>query len=97
MAIDNDEVLKIAHLARIQLPVDEAPKIGEDLNRILDLFNQLQEVDTTNVEPLAHPTNDPAEAHWRTDMASDEDHRHQYQLCAPEVEGGLYLVPKVIE
>ncbi len=55
----------------------------------------MQAVDTSGVEPLAHPLE--ATQRLRPDAVTETDHRDAYQTIAPAVEEGLYLVPKVIE
>ena len=67
----------------------------QDLNHILDLMNQLKQVDTENVPPLANPRDDIQKL--RKDESTETDKREQWQQTAPAVEAGLYLVPKVVE
>ena len=66
---------------------------------LLDIFlafvARMDEIDTTAVEPLAHPLD--LSARLRPDVVSESDQRELFQSLAPEVERGLYLVPKVIE
>ena len=54
MSLSVDEVAKVALLARLRLSPDELPMFTGQLNSIVDFVAQLQELDTTNVEPLAH-------------------------------------------
>lgn len=95
MSLGEDEVKKIAHLAR--LGIDEAAVAGyaSDLSNILDLVEQMQAVDTQDIAPMAHPQD--VSQRLRADEVSETDHRDQYQSMAPKTEAGLYLVPKVIE
>ncbi|HCP56763.1 MULTISPECIES: Asp-tRNA(Asn)/Glu-tRNA(Gln) amidotransferase subunit GatC [Pseudomonas] len=95
MALDRSEVEKIAHLARLSLNDSEIPQTTETLNSILGLVDQMQAVDTTGIEPLAHPLE--TTQRLRADEVTEENHREAYQKIAPAVENGLYLVPKVIE
>ncbi|WP_079203153.1 Asp-tRNA(Asn)/Glu-tRNA(Gln) amidotransferase subunit GatC [Pseudomonas sp. CC6-YY-74] len=95
MALERSEVEKIAHLARLGLNESEIPRTTETLNNILGLIDQMQAVDTTGIEPLAHPLE--ATQRLRADAVAEENHRDAYQAIAPAVENGLYLVPKVIE
>jgi len=95
MALDRSDVEKIAHLARIGLNDADIPRTTEALNSILGLIDQLQAVDTTGIEPLAHPLE--ASQRLRADVVPESNHREAYQSIAPAVENGLYLVPKVIE
>lgn len=95
MALERSEVEKIAHLARLGLNESEIPRTTETLNNILGLVDQMQAVDTTGIEPLAHPLE--ATQRLRADVVTEENHRDAYQAIAPAVENGLYLVPKVID
>lgn len=95
MALERSEVEKIAHLARLGLNEDDLPRTTETLNNILGLIDRMQAVDTTGIEPLAHPL----ETHQRlrADAVTERNQRDAYQAIAPAVEDGLYLVPRVIE
>ncbi|RRI30622.1 Asp-tRNA(Asn)/Glu-tRNA(Gln) amidotransferase subunit GatC [Pseudomonas aeruginosa] len=95
MALERSDVEKIAHLARLSLSEADLPRTTETLNNILGLIDQMQAVDTSGVEPLAHPLE--ATQRLRPDAVTETDHRDAYQTIAPAVEEGLYLVPKVIE
>jgi len=95
MALDRSDVEKIAHLARLGLNDADIPRTTEALNSILGLIDQMQAVDTTGIEPLAHPQE--ASQRLRADVVTESNHREAYQSIAPAVEHGLYLVPKVIE
>ena len=95
MALDRSDVEKIAHLARLGLNDADIPRTTEALNSILGLIDQMQAVDTTGIEPLAHPLE--ASQRLRADVVTESNHREAYQAIAPAVENGLYLVPKVIE
>ena len=95
MGIDNSEVKKIAHLARLRVDEQEAGSSADSLTRILGLIEQMNAVDTTGIEPMAHPLD--MHLRLRDDKPVEQDQREKFQRCAPEVESGLYLVPKVIE
>ena len=95
MALNRSDVEKIAHLARLGLNDADIPRTTEALNSILGLIDQMQAVDTTGIEPLAHPLE--ASQRLRADVVTESNHREAYQSIAPAVENGLYLVPKVIE
>ncbi|MFT4582640.1 MAG: aspartyl-tRNA(Asn)/glutamyl-tRNA(Gln) amidotransferase subunit C [Gammaproteobacteria bacterium] len=95
MAIVNDEVQSIAYLARIEMKPDEVTNFAADLTKILDFVARMNAVDTTDVEPLAHPLD--ATSHNRQDVVIDDDIRETLQANAPQMENSLYLVPKVIE
>jgi aspartyl-tRNA(Asn)/glutamyl-tRNA(Gln) amidotransferase subunit C len=95
MAISADEVRAIARLARIQIDEAEIPAFEQQLSRILEFMAQLNSLDTTGVEPLAHPQE--LAARLRADVVTETDESKDFQQTAPHVENGLYLVPKVIE
>ncbi|UOG92341.1 MAG: Asp-tRNA(Asn)/Glu-tRNA(Gln) amidotransferase subunit GatC [Candidatus Thiothrix sulfatifontis] len=95
MAISEAEVKKVARLARLAVPDDRLEAYTQNLSNILSLVDQLSAVDTTGVEPMAHPLE--MMQRLRDDVVTETDHREKYQAIAPEVEDGLYLVPKVIE
>ena len=95
MALERSDVEKIAHLARLGLTESEIPQTTATLNNILGLIDAMQAVDTTGIEPLAHPLE--ATQRLRADTVTEQNQRDAYQAIAPAVESGLYLVPKVIE
>ena len=95
MALERSDVEKIAHLARLGLNDADIPQTTATLNNILGLIDAMQAVDTTGIEPLAHPLE--TTQRLRADVVTESNHREAYQAIAPAVENGLYLVPKVIE
>jgi aspartyl-tRNA(Asn)/glutamyl-tRNA(Gln) amidotransferase subunit C len=95
MALDREDVIKIAHLARLQVAEDEISATTERLSSILGMIEQLQAAPTDGIEPMAHPTD--AVQRLRPDVVTEDNHRDDYQKIAPATEDGLYLVPKVIE
>lgn len=96
MSLTRRDVEGIAHLARLQLSGEDLEVYAASLSKILAFVQQLAEVDTGSVEPMAHPL--PGESQrLRADMVSETDHRALYQANAPQVEAGLYVVPRVIE
>lgn len=90
-----DEIRRIARLARIELAAAEAEALGRDMNDILAMVEQMGAVDTSGVEPMAHPQE--MAQRLREDGVAEGDQRELVQSIAPRVEDGLYLVPKVIE
>jgi len=95
MALSDDQVRRLARLARIAIrPQDSAAAI-ERLNRVLGLIEQLRAVDTKGIEPMAHAMD--LTQRLRADQPSESEPRESYQKPAPAVEDGLYLVPKVLE
>lgn len=95
MSLSLDDVRRIALLARIEVTDDEVVSVQEKLNGILGLIDEMQAVDTTGVEPMSHAL-DLAQR-LRTDQVTETDRRAIFQAIAPQTEGALYLVPKVIE
>ena len=95
MALDRRDVENIAHLARLALAEEDVPRYVRELSSILDLVQQLQQVDTTGVPPMAHPLD--ATQRLRADQVTETNQRELFQSIAPQTEAGLYLVPKVIE
>jgi aspartyl-tRNA(Asn)/glutamyl-tRNA(Gln) amidotransferase subunit C len=95
MSLSNEEVRRIARLARIELSADETETTREQLNGIFAFIEQLQSVDTSGVEPMSHAVD--VTQRLREDRVTETDRLEAFQKVAPEAESGLYLVPKVIE
>ena len=95
MSLTADDVKKIAHLARLGINAQDIDDYAQDLSGILDLMAQMNELNTDEVMPMAHPM-DQAQR-LRPDVVTESDRREIFQAIAPQVEAGLYLVPKVIE
>jgi aspartyl-tRNA(Asn)/glutamyl-tRNA(Gln) amidotransferase subunit C len=95
MSLSDDQVRRLARLARIAISAGESETVLERLNRVLGLIDEMRRVDTAGVEPMAHPLD--AVQRLRADAVTESDQRELHQSVAPAVEGGLYLVPKVIE
>ncbi len=95
MSLTNEEVKKIAHLARLRVNEDDLPTYAGNLSGILALVEQMNNVDTQGIVPMAHPQD--ASQRLRDDVVSENDQRERFQAIAPQTEAGLYLVPKVIE
>lgn len=101
MAITDQDVARIAHLARIALSPEDAQRTRQELDGILGLIEQLQAVDTRGVEPLAHPlsAHQDISLRLRDDKAAPggETQRDALMANAPATAEGLFLVPTVIE
>ena len=95
MALDVSDVEKIAHLARLGVEAADIPEYTRNLSDILAFVEQLNAVDTSGVEPLAHPFE--ATQRLRPDEVRETNERETFQGIAPLTESGLYLVPQVIE
>lgn len=99
MALTPQDIGRIAHLARLELSPAEGARMLTQLNGFFDTVEKMRAVDTTGIEPLAHPvaTIQSMALRLREDIASEPDQRDANQRSAPAVERGLFLVPKVIE
>ncbi|WP_019558446.1 Asp-tRNA(Asn)/Glu-tRNA(Gln) amidotransferase subunit GatC [Thioalkalivibrio sp. ALE12] len=95
MSVDTSEVRRIAHLSRLAMNDDQARDFAGGLSNIFAFVEQLDGAAIEGVEPMAHPLD--AEQRLRPDAVTEPDRREAYQAIAPAVEGGLYLVPRVIE
>ena len=95
MSLSDDQIRRIAKLARIAIGEAESAEVRSRLNRVLGLIDQLQAVDTTGVEPMSHALD--LVQPLRADAVTESNRRGECQAGAPAVEDGLYLVPKVIE
>ena len=95
MSLDESQVEKIAHLARLSITSEDAVQVASDLSRILELVEKMEACPTDAVEPMAHPLD--AVQHLRADKVTESDQRETFQAIAPSVENGHYLVPKVLE
>lgn len=95
MDLNKSDVEKIAHLARLEINEADIPLYANNLTNILSFVEQMSAVDTTGVEPMAHPL--AASQRLRPDTVTETNQRELFQSIAPQVEAGLYLVPKVIE
>jgi aspartyl-tRNA(Asn)/glutamyl-tRNA(Gln) amidotransferase subunit C len=96
MSLTSKEIETIAGLARLALEPDEIPVYAESLTRILGMVGQLDKAETGKVEPMSHPLAGQVQR-LREDAISSYNERDLYQRNAPQVESGLYLVPRVIE
>lgn len=95
MALNKNDVEKIAHLARLQISDSDAVAVGERVSNILAMIDQMQTVDTSEVKPMAHPFD--AVQRLRPDQVTEKNQRDYLQSIAPATQDGLYLVPRVIE
>jgi aspartyl-tRNA(Asn)/glutamyl-tRNA(Gln) amidotransferase subunit C len=95
VSLTPQDVAHIAHLARLAVSDAEAADVVAKLSSIIDLVDQLTQVDTAGVEPMAHPLAMPQRL--RADEITEPNQRELFQRNAPRAEQGLYLVPRVIE
>ena len=94
MSIESRDVLDVAHLARLHLPDDDVGRIAGELSAILAFIEQMNEVDTDDMDPMAHPLD--MTQRLRADVVTEPDRREELQAHAPAVRDGLYLVPRVV-
>ena len=95
MSLDKSEVQKIAWLARLAISKEDAANYCHELAEIVDMMEQMNSVDTTDVAPLTHPLE--VFSRLRTDNVTESDQRENFQSNTSETKDGYYLVPKVIE
>ena len=99
MSLTSADIARIANLARLELKPDESERMLTQINGFFDMVEKIRAVDTTGIEPLAHPmaTIQDITLRLREDVVSEPNNREANQRNAPAVEHGLFLVPKVIE
>ena len=95
MTLKTEDVRNIAHLARLQIDDESLDQYTTALSDILTLVEQMQALDTSGITPMAHPLD--ATQRLREDAVTETNLRDKFQGIAPDVERGLYRVPKVIE
>ena len=99
MSLTSSDIARIANLARLELSPAHSARMQSQLNSFFDIVEQMRAVDTTGMEQLAHPVAAIGDIalRLRDDVASEPNQREANQQSAPEVQSGLFLVPKVIE
>jgi aspartyl-tRNA(Asn)/glutamyl-tRNA(Gln) amidotransferase subunit C len=106
MALNEEDVARIARLARIELTPERRTHALDELNGMLHIIERLQQEDTQGVEPLAHPlsAHEDVTLRLREDRVTEtapesaaESGREALMRNAPEARDGLFLVPKVLE
>ena len=95
MSLEPDSIPDMAHLARLHLSGDDIRRYTRELSAILAFIEQMNEVDTTGVIPMAHPLD--MTQPLRADAVTESDRRDEFQAGAPAVRDGLYIVPRVVE
>jgi aspartyl-tRNA(Asn)/glutamyl-tRNA(Gln) amidotransferase subunit C len=95
MSLSEKEVTKIARLSRIEVTVDKKPQLAKKISTILDWMENLNEVDTKNIEPLSnvHQMSMPL----AKDVVSDGGIADEVLKNAPDAKYGYFTVPKMIE
>jgi aspartyl-tRNA(Asn)/glutamyl-tRNA(Gln) amidotransferase subunit C len=95
MSLTNEDVRKVARLARLAMGETEIDAARAQLSGIFDLIAEMQAVDTNGIEPMSHAQD--LSQRLREDEVTEANQRDLFQGIAPQVEAGLYLVPQVIE
>jgi aspartyl-tRNA(Asn)/glutamyl-tRNA(Gln) amidotransferase subunit C len=95
VSLSDSDLNRLARLARLRLDPASGDALKSQLTGILHLIEELQAVDTRGIEPLAHSLH--LQLRLREDRVTEVDRRADYQAIAPQVENGLYLVPRVVE
>jgi len=93
--ITRAEVEYVAHLARLEFSEDEKEKFTFQLNNILAYVDMLNQVDTTDIEPVSHAI--ALNNAFREDVVEDSLNPELSLANAPEARGPFFRVPKVIE
>ncbi len=92
----SDETMEyVGILAKLELSAEEREKAKEDMGRMLDYIDKLDELDTSGVEPMSHVF--PISNVFREDVVVNGDDRKALLSNAPEEEQGTFVVPKTIE
>lgn len=95
MSLSLDDVKRIARLARIAVEQQETVMVQNQLSGIFHLIEEMQAIDTTQIEPMSHAQD--LSLRLREDVVTEADQHKLFQSIAPQIEADLYLVPKVIE
>lgn len=95
MAVNKQDVINVANLARLTLSETDIDKYARNLSTIFELASQLNNINTDNIEPMAHPLD--VHQRLREDIVTETNQRDLFQQLAPLTEAGLYLVNKVVE
>ena len=95
MHIEANDLDRLARLARLALTADERSALACSLDDVLSMVSALREVDVNGITPMAHPHD--ATLRLRADEVTETDRQSALERIAPQMQGGLYLVPKVME
>ena len=95
MSLNKEQVKEIAQLAKLSINDSEIEQSTIELNNILSLMAELVEIETNQVEPMAHPLE--MSQRLREDVVSEADLSEEFQAIAPKTGKNHFLVPTVIE
>jgi len=93
--MDKDTIIKIADLAKIEIKQDQINDIVSSLEKILNLVDEMNSINTDNVKPMAHPLNLKQEL--RKDKVLEINNRDLFQKDNKHTDNGYYKVPKIID
>lgn len=99
MKLTPHDLKRLAVLAKITVSDADVGALQVQLNGVFELIDELQAVDTTGIEPLAHPLDviGDVSQRLREDRVTESDQRAANMANAPAAENGLFLVPKVLD
>ncbi len=95
MALDKATVAKVATLARIKVPASDLDHLAGELNQIMSWIEQLGEVDTSGVEPMARVVS--MKLPMRDDVVTEIDEQQKVLANGPNHTDKFFTVPKVVE
>ena len=95
MSLKEQDLIKIAYLARINIDQKNLPSLKKELESILSLVEEMNSADTESIQAMAHPLD--ISQPLRKDKVTEKNNKRKFQKSAPSIKAGLYLVPKVIE
>lgn len=95
MSVSHSDVKIIASLAQLDLEEHVIDAYAQEMTDILAMIHQMQEIDTSTIEPMPHPQD--IELRLRLDEITEPEQHNELQSIAPSTEKGLYLVPKVLD
>lgn len=94
--IISDETIEyVSILAKLELSREEKEQAKQDMGRMLDYIDQLNELDTEGVEPMSHVF--PVHNVFREDVVTNRDDREAILKNAPEEKDGAFMVPRTVE
>ncbi len=95
MTITEETIQYVAALAKLKVTEEEKVRAAQDLNRILDYMETMNELDTEGVEPMSHVL--PIKNVFREDEVTNGENREELLKNAPRQIAGSYAVPKTVE
>lgn len=95
MSLRQQDIQRIAHLARLSITDDEAARTLAQLNDIFGMIERMRAVDTAGIEPMSHPLG--GAQRLREDVVTEHPDRERNLVNAPARQDGLFLVPRVLE